>query len=170
MPVKKKITHLKGLSKRARMAFDSSQIASLVQEIFKFLFKIWWRHKSFQYKDKSQNQEYLGKYWSDATKTGTKMTPTVLLPWQHSCFRIYLMLDWHSHFLSKPDNVYSQWAWYLVHSKKGLGPRVIPWQRQNGCHFVSYLAYLPYGAWARSTSGSQNWLSYVISKWHFTVD
>ena len=23
-----------------------------------------------------------------------------------------------------------------------MGPRVIPWQCQNGCHFVSYLAYI----------------------------
>ena len=35
-----------------------------------------------------------------------------------------------------------QKCWYLVQSGKGLGPRVIPWQRQNGCHFVSYLAYI----------------------------
>ena len=31
---------------------------------------------------------------------------------------------------------------YLVHSRKGLGPRVIPWQRPNGCHSVSILAYI----------------------------
>ena len=23
-----------------------------------------------------------------------------------------------------------------------MGPRVIPWQHRNGCHFVSYLAYI----------------------------
>ena len=32
-----------------------------------------------------------------------------------------------------------QWR-FLVHSRKGLGPRVIPWKRPNGCNSVSYLA------------------------------
>ena len=31
---------------------------------------------------------------------------------------------------------------YLVHSRKGLGPRLIPWKRQNTCHFVSYQTYI----------------------------
>ena len=31
---------------------------------------------------------------------------------------------------------------YLVYSREGLGPSVIPWQRQTGCQFVSYLAYI----------------------------
>lgn len=31
-------------------------------------------------------------------------------------------------------------------------------------------AILPYGDWARSLRGSQNWFSYVISKWHFIED
>ena len=31
---------------------------------------------------------------------------------------------------------------YLVHSRKGLGPRLIPWQRPNGCHSVYQLAYI----------------------------
>ena len=31
---------------------------------------------------------------------------------------------------------------YLVHNREGLRPREIPWQHHNGCHFVSYLAYI----------------------------
>ena len=31
---------------------------------------------------------------------------------------------------------------YSVYSREGLGPRVIPWQRQSGCQFVAYLAYI----------------------------
>ena len=31
---------------------------------------------------------------------------------------------------------------YLVHNRVGLGPRTKPWQRHNGCHFFSYLAYI----------------------------
>ena len=31
---------------------------------------------------------------------------------------------------------------YLLHNREGLGPRVIPWRYHNGCHFVSYRAYV----------------------------
>ena len=31
---------------------------------------------------------------------------------------------------------------YLVYNREELRSRVKPWQRHNGCHFVSYLAYI----------------------------
>ena len=44
-------------------------------ECSKFLFRNWWRHKSFQCNDNSQNQECIGKYWSDAAKKGKTKWP-----------------------------------------------------------------------------------------------
>ena len=38
--------------------------------------------------------------------------------------------------------VWSKMEMVFGSQQKGLGLRVTPWQRQNGCHFFSYLPYI----------------------------
>ena len=97
---------------------------------------------------------------SNVPQVRHNFTPTVQLPWHQFCFRVYFVFDWRSRFLLLTPNELVRkrrviWAlrafqvglsaftgrkWrYLFRSRKELGPRVIPWQGQNGCHFVSYL-------------------------------
>ena len=40
--------------------------------------------------------------------------------------------------ISAPNN---KWR-YLVFDRKRLKARVLPWQRHNGCYFVSFVMYI----------------------------